>query len=217
MFGKKFDAAKSNVTSAVADFNSANARIDALKATGGTIEKDVAKASKDAAKNLSKAHIEMRSARGEIFGSIRNWIGKMGDVVGLNLYGKGSAKTAEAVTELAAGGRAGKLQRAVSKPIRWLAKSPKASLVGVGALAVIGVGSMIRGRAARRTEAEAEANAMAFDAAPAQAAVPQYQISPEEYAAMQARMRGGNGPQTGHADAITAARQATAPEAAAQL
>lgn len=49
----------------------------------------------------------------------------------------------------------------------------------------------------------------------AQAQAGGYQVTPEEYAALQARMRGGDGqPRTGHADQVMAAKQTAAAAAA---
>ncbi len=214
----KFEKAQIGAKDAASTFESAVAKIDARKLTNSTIDKEVTQAAKDAAKDLSKSHIELKSARWEVFGSIRNAIGKMGEVVGLNLYGKGTAKTVEKVTELAGKGRAGFFQRVVSKPFRVAANNPRISLFALGTLAVVGIGSAIRGRAAARTQAEAEANAMSFDAPQAAPAIaPQYQITPQEYEQLQSRMKGGAEATTGHADAIAAARQSAAPVQTAAL
>jgi hypothetical protein len=217
-FNKNFNGAKTNASGAVHKFTEAGGS-EAFKAA----EETAANAAKNAARDLSKSHIELKSARGEIFGSIQNLFGRMGEVIGLKPYAKGTEKTVAKVTELASKGRASKWQRLISKPIRVAADNPKTSLFALGALAVVGIGSAIRGRAARRTEAEIEANAqMGGYADPAsysqQPVAPQYQVTAEDMAAMNARMKGGNGPQAGHADALLAPQNAAqAPTASAQL
>ncbi len=50
-----------------------------------------------------------------------------------------------------------------------------------------------------------------------QAVATTYQVTPEEARMLQERMKGGQGPQTGHADGVLAAREAQPPQPTAQL
>jgi hypothetical protein len=104
--------------------------------------------------------------------------------------------------------------RAVVKVSRWpvaivskaFAKAPVISTVTAG-IGAIGLGaSWVRGRAEDRTREDITAQALEAQAATQHA----YTVTPEEYAAMEARMRGGQGPRTGHADAVLASREAQA-------
>ena len=107
------------------------------------------------------------------------------------------------------------IERALSKPFRVAASFPKTSLFVGGALAVVGIGSAVKRNSEQKTQYAMQAQVE--DLAAQQAAMGQanpYQISPQEAAMLEARMRGGQGPQAGHAEAIAAARQQAAPVAA---
>jgi hypothetical protein len=140
----------------------------------------------------------------------------------------------------AAKGVGGKILTILGQPVRWVIKgatipvkavnfafkeAPKTSAVATILAGVWGVSSIVKHRAEKRTQREAmeqmaDAQMSGYaDPASQQPLSPQYQVTAEDMAAMNARMKGGNGPQAGHADNILAARQASAPAptASAQL
>lgn len=119
-----------------------------------------------------------------------------------------------------------------AQPVRWAIKGatiplkvvnkayksfPKTSAIATIAGAAWAGSEFVKHRAAKRTEraaaeqleqAQLLAQAGVGNYAPASQQVSyQNQVTPEEYAAMEARMKGTGMPSAGHADAITAARQ----------
>ncbi len=159
-------------------------------------------------KSAKQAIAEMTAYKGGFGDNVKSMISRFGDV--FKKSGKVSAEElAEKAAKIVEKPRAGFFQRLAAKPFGWAAKNPKTAMVVGGLAAVAGIGSVVKKRAERRTEAEAQAAMM--EAQMQQQPLAQantYQISPEEYAAMQARMKGGAGvPQTGHADSVMAARE----------
>lgn len=80
---------------------------------------------------------------------------------------------------------------------------------------IAGVSSVMRRSAEKRQERETQAQLAMIEAQMQANAMQQpmaqantYQITPEEAALLDARMKGAQGPQTGHADSVMAARQA---------
>ncbi|MFM9890865.1 MAG: hypothetical protein ACKVOE_09565 [Rickettsiales bacterium] len=99
------------------------------------------------------------------------------------------------------------------KFVSWTYKSfpVLASLATIGGGAII-AGSFLRNRAEKRTQREFEAQAASMPQAPSVQAN-SYQITPQEYAEMQSRMRdsmAGQGASSGHAERFLAAKQAAA-------
>lgn len=219
--GINFGKSKETARTAAQTYKSTLARHEATTAIGGTITEAMEKDLKTASHNLKNAHLELQSARGDIFGSVLHMFNRMGEAVGIRVSGKATAEFADKTMLLASEGRVGIVERTLSKPFRVAAKYPKVALA-VGAIAAaVGIGSAASRRAEQRTQDDLMQQAMmAQQQSPMQVgasaqANTTYQISPEEYALLQARMRGGDGsPQTGHAESVIAAREAAAAQGA---
>lgn len=117
----------------------------------------------------------------------------------------------------------------VETPIAYGVKAVRKGVSGIGSFAknnpliavplivvggVMGVSHIVSKRAEARTQREQDMQMAMIEAQMQQNAMQQpmaqsnsYQITPEEMAQLEARMKGGQGPQTGHAESVIAARQ----------
>ncbi|MFN8928963.1 MAG: hypothetical protein ACK5WQ_01170 [Alphaproteobacteria bacterium] len=109
----------------------------------------------------------------------------------------------------------------VSKPISWgltvvrkgaefVGRHPGGTLAGVGVGTVAGVGIWAKNRAERQTMESYQQAAAQMQAAQSY----MNSVTPQEAAALEARMRGGSSSASGHADKIAADRAAAAQAAA---
>lgn len=156
-------------------------------------------------------------AQKKILPSIKHAVREMGAKIGIDTGNIGAramkgdtAEIAEQVAKTYKRTGAGMIERVASKPFRVAANNPGKALVVLGLAAVALVGSLFKGRAEKRTMENAQNE---VNAAAGRAQANAYTVTPEEYAAMEARMRQSGAGHAGHADAVQAARAQAAAQA----
>ncbi len=192
---------------------------NSLSGSGQTISKELLDSEKAASRVFNRALDAHKYANKRLGASIKGAIVSLAEKVGIDtsawhsasIHGGDVAKAFQTAEK----GKGAFFSRLASKPFRVIARNPVTALVTGGLLTVVGVSSAMHRREERRSEEDAMAQAaqlqdqmMAQQMLAQQPVAPTYQITQAEYEAMQSRMRGGNGPQGGHADSVMAARQA---------
>lgn len=203
---RRINAAKADVLTRAGVVDNINGMIDATTKAGGQITAEMLE-QKAAAEAAYKASVQQ-------FGVARGGLVASAKQLGSNIAGvfsRGERPEINSVMDeakiLVEKGRAGFLEKWAGKPVRFAARHAVGTLI-VGGLATVAlVGSFFKGRAEKRTMENAQTE---VNAAAARAQANAYTITPEEYAAMEARMRGNGGNRGGHADAVTTAREQAA-------
>ena len=195
--------------------------LEAQKATlpaATPISKELAQDLKNAQRNLNSDITRVGRSRGKFGSSVKDLFRTWGETIGIKPEKLVSSKlggTSDQAFIKATKMEAGVFEQMLSKPIKIASRFPKTSLAVTALLATIGIGSAIRSHRENQVNNQQEVLAdmlsqqaqLGNQRAAAAAQAPTYQITPEEYAMMQARMRGGaDAPRTGHADNIAAAR-----------
>lgn len=173
---------------------------------------DLSKEAKEAARGqireFNRAAQEAGVARGNLSESVGNFFRKMFGVFSKETPASAHLPDGNAFKRLNAATReAAWFERVLSKPLRVAANHPRIAWVGAGLAAIAGGAAFMQHRNAQATQDEALATVTAM---PLPRTNSPYQISPEDSALLASRMRGGDGPTGGHADAVLAAREAAA-------
>lgn len=163
----------------------------------GDLTGDAARAAEEryaaAARNLNRAADRVGYAKGKIGKSLKGMGYSLAETLGADTSAWGSVRVrdSEQLVERALGARGSIFERMLSKPFRSAAKHPLLALVLGGTAATIGATKVLRGRAEAKTQ-----EAIMNDAAGPvykinDAAGPVYQTTPDDYAILMERMRGG--------------------------
>ena len=218
----RYNRAKLDVNEAATRLTNAHEMMKGYNAAGIQAPEAMRGEFDAAARNFNRASSHLGYAEKKLIPSIRNLAYGMLDKVGVETSKLYSSKIrmvdGEVASALAksASIRGNFFERVLSKPIRVLGHFPIiAWALGIGG-GIAAISSASHRHAEQRTQenmmldtqAQLAAQQQQAPLATATAQAPTYQITAEEYAALQAKLKGGDqAPQTGHADAVSAARQ----------
>lgn len=200
-------AARANLQGAASALDATKAQMETAGKAGIKVGEDMIKLAKEQETAFKSAKQNLGMARKGIGASIKQVGINIGETVRLTPSPKTAAEEAARLVDK---GGAGFSERFLGKPFRFAAKHAVGTLIVGGLAAIAVVGSIFKGRAEKRTMENAQTE---VNAAAARAQANAYTVTPEEYAAMEARMRQNGAGGKSHADAVQAAREAAASQA----